>query len=62
MEWNPESLTDFDKSHPLNEIRRPTNEVDLVKTISSIPLGKLEEIENLIKENIDKSHSSRVDP
>lgn len=54
MEWNPESNTDYDASHPLNEIRRTINEVDLVKTISSIPLGKLEEIENLIKEKIEK--------
>ena len=58
MEWNPESVTDLDKSHPLNEIRRPIAEVDMVKTISSIPLCQLEEIENLIKEQIEKTHTN----
>ncbi len=55
MEWHQDENISVDESHPLNEINRPNVEIDLVKTISSIPLGKLQEIENLIKEKMKKA-------
>jgi len=52
MEWIPDDISVIDDAHPLNEIRRPSAEIDLVRTINSIPLGKIEEIENIIRAHI----------
>ncbi|MBK3517406.1 helix-turn-helix domain-containing protein [Carboxylicivirga marina] len=54
MEWKPSDTTGIDAEHPLNLIKRPDQKVDMVKTINSIPLGQLEEIEKLINERIGK--------
>jgi len=52
MVWQPESDNETIESHPLSELRKTVTDVDLVKTISSIPLGQVERIEKLIKEEI----------
>jgi len=52
LEWTPEKDMDYDDNHPLNMIKKTSTEVNLVKTISSIPLNKLAEIESMIKEKI----------
>lgn len=54
MEWTPDSKNDIDYSHPLNAIRKSDTEVNITKTLSSIPLGKLNEIEELINEHLKK--------
>jgi DNA-binding Xre family transcriptional regulator len=51
-EWTPDSNTDIDKEHPLHAIRKSDKVVDLTKTLNSIPLGKLDEIEQMIKVQI----------
>jgi len=60
MEWIPEPNTDFEQSHPLKKIKKPSSNLDLLKTISSIPLGQLEEIENLIKKEIEKTNPNTL--
>ena len=52
MVWQPESDNETIESHPLSELRKTVTDVDLVKTISSIPLGQVGRIEKLIKEEI----------
>lgn len=52
--WVPDSKTDIEADHPLNSLRQTDTEIDLVKTINSIPLGKLEKIEQLIKDELNK--------
>jgi len=52
MEWQPVSDNETIESHPLSELRKTVTDVDLVKTISSIPLGQVGRIEKLIKEEI----------
>jgi len=52
--WHSDSKTDIEAEHPLNNLRQSDHEIDLVKTINSIPLGKLEKIEQLIKEELNK--------
>lgn len=57
MEWIPDKNVDVNEEHPLNMIRPPEVEVNLTKTLNSIPLGKLEKIERLIKEELSKMKS-----
>jgi len=52
MEWIPDTGMDIDVNHPLNQIRRSDKIVDITKTLNSLPLGQLEEIEKLIKDKI----------
>ncbi|MCK4919884.1 MAG: hypothetical protein KAS71_02485 [Bacteroidales bacterium] len=40
--------------HPLILLRKSEKDVDLVKTINSIPIGKLSRIEQMIKEEIKR--------
>ncbi|WP_068472900.1 helix-turn-helix domain-containing protein [Saccharicrinis aurantiacus] len=55
IQWIPNNDSNVDNNHPLYQMKLPSEEVNLVKTINSIPLGKLEEIEKLIKESIKDS-------
>ena len=55
MEWEPDNDNDIDKDHPLNLIRKSDKIVDITKTLNSVPLGRLEEIEKLIKDNISNN-------
>lgn len=54
MEWSPDKDIIVDDSHPLHVLRKSVNYVDMVKTISEIPLGKLERIEKLIHDEMKK--------
>lgn len=52
--WIPDSGTTVDETHPMHDLKKSANEVDMVKTINSIPIGKLEQIEKLIKEELKR--------
>jgi len=52
LEWIPENDVVVNEDHPLNEIRKSANTADIFKTLNSVPLGKLKEIEELIKEKL----------
>lgn len=54
LEWTPDKKNAVDNDHPLNIIKRSEKVVDITKTLNSVPLGKLEEIEKLIKAQIAK--------
>ncbi len=52
FQWTPSGEMIDDTEHPLNEIRRNEKALDIAKTLSSIPLKKLDEIEALIEQHI----------
>ena len=52
MEWVPDNKQTIDKSHPINIIKKSEKVVDITRTLNSVPLGKLEEIEKLINEKL----------
>src|SRR5690554_4722218 len=54
MAWIPDKDVHYEESHPLNALRMSESETDMVKIINSIPLGKLEMIEQLIKKELEK--------
>lgn len=51
MEWKPDSHSALAQNHPLNTLRRDEKILDLTAIINSLPLSKLEEIEQLLKED-----------
>lgn len=52
--WVPEPGAAVEETHPMLLLKKSPGEVDMVKTINSIPIGKLEQIEKLIKEELKK--------
>lgn len=54
MAWIPDKNAPYDDDVPLAALRMSETEIDMVKTINSIPLGKLERIEQLIREELKK--------
>ena len=52
MEWVPDNETEVDKDHPINAIRKSDKVIDITKTLNSVPLDKLDDIEELIKKYI----------
>ena len=50
LEWTPEKDTVLDNNHPLNELKRTDKILDLTRTLNSLPLSKLEEIEKIIND------------
>ena len=52
MEWIPDKDFENDGEHPLNAIRQSNKELDIARTLSSIPLARLEEIDELIREKL----------
>ncbi len=54
FEWIPDKNANYDEDHPMTMIRKSDNIPDMVKTINSIPIGKLREIEQMIKNEINK--------
>lgn len=54
-EWVQDKDTQVDSDHPINSIKRSDKVVDMIKTLNSIPLGQLDEIESIIKEKINTS-------
>jgi len=49
LEWTDDGEYTIDGSHPLRKLMSPDKNVDMNKTINSIPLNKVAEIEDLIK-------------
>ena len=54
FQWDQDETCEIEESHPLNELKKTKDESDLMTTLNSLPLGKMKEINNLIKENIKK--------
>lgn len=54
LEWTPDSSIQIEDNHPLNDLRKYDNEVDMVKTLNSLPFSKLKEIDKLIKSELMK--------
>lgn len=54
LEWTPDKSDNLDNDHPINIIRKSEKVVDITKTLNSIPLGKLDDIEKLINEELKK--------
>ena len=55
LEWIPDSRTVYDKKHPLISIKRSNKVVQLTQMLNSVPLDKLNEIENVIRKEIARS-------
>jgi len=53
MEWSPKNNSSLKPEHPLNELRRSEKLFDLTTALNSLPLSKLEEIEQLINSGKD---------
>jgi DNA-binding Xre family transcriptional regulator len=51
-EWTKDKDTQVDSDHPINSIKRSDKVVDIIRALNSIPLGQLDEIENIINEKI----------
>jgi DNA-binding Xre family transcriptional regulator len=52
MEWQPDKDSTVDNDHPLNVIRRNDKVIDITKTLNSIPLGKLDEVDEILKKYV----------
>jgi len=52
IEWLPDDNYTVDLEHPINKIRQNDKVIDITKTLNSVPLDKLDEIEKLIQEQI----------
>lgn len=51
-EWIPDEPEQIDDRHPMNILRKKEKISDITKTLNSVPLEKIEEIEQLIREKI----------
>ena len=51
IEWIPDNNEMLDDKHPLYELKRTEKIMDLTKTLNSLPLSRLKEIEKIINEN-----------
>lgn len=54
MEWIPDQELPVDPEHPIYRIQQTNKVVDITKTLSTVPLDKLDAIEALIKNEINK--------
>ena len=54
LEWIPETKDKSNENHPLKTIKRNNEVVVLTKMLNSVPLDKLKEIENMIKQEMNK--------
>lgn len=52
FEWVSDSQAGVGKDHPINNIRKPEKIVDITKTLHSVPINKLDKIEELIKQQL----------
>jgi DNA-binding Xre family transcriptional regulator len=52
LEWVPESKDQNSDKHPLISLKRIDKVVELTHMLSSIPLDKISEIENMIRKEI----------
>lgn len=58
FDWAPDDKFPTGKDHPLHSVTKTGKIIDLKKTISAIPLDKVNEIEKLINENINPEEES----
>ena len=54
LEWIPDSKDKNNDNHPLISIKRSDKVVQLTQILNSLPLDKLNEIESVIKKEIDR--------
>ena len=54
LEWIPSNKDKSNDKHPLISIRRSDKVVQLTQILNSIPLDKLNEIESVIKKEIER--------
>ncbi len=52
MEWTPDNENEVDKEHPIHQIRKSDKIVDITRTLNSVPISQLDEIEQLIKDKV----------
>jgi DNA-binding Xre family transcriptional regulator len=52
LEWTEDDQFEVESSHPIRKLKKPEKMQDLTKTIHSIPLDKVEEINEMINEKI----------
>jgi DNA-binding Xre family transcriptional regulator len=55
FEWEPDDETQVGNDHPIQMIRKSDKVIDISKTLNSIPLGQLGEIEQMINEKIQSN-------
>jgi DNA-binding Xre family transcriptional regulator len=55
VQWVPDSGDQLDANHPMCLIQKPERDIDLTKTLNSVPLGLMAEIEKMIVEKIKES-------
>ncbi|MBS2213891.1 helix-turn-helix transcriptional regulator [Carboxylicivirga mesophila] len=48
MEWQPDKDSEVSDAHPLQQLRRTEKLFDLTKSLSALPLNKLNEIEQIL--------------
>jgi len=53
MEWVPDKSSNVAADHPMHKIIKSEKIVDITKTLNSVPLERLGEIEELIKNKIN---------
>lgn len=53
MEWIPDSKQSADKSQPLTSLRKRDKMIDITRSLSSLPLDKLEEIGKFIDDQVN---------
>ncbi len=53
MEWTPNSDVEVGTDHPIYTIRKSNKVVDITKILNSVPLNKLDEIEQLINKRLN---------
>lgn len=59
-EWIPEKGLKVDADHPINRIKKSDKVVDLIQTLNSIPLGYLDEIQEVIEEKIKNYNAQQA--
>jgi DNA-binding Xre family transcriptional regulator len=53
MEWTPDDTSKIEKDHPLEAIRRTDKVIDITKMLNSVPIQRLNELEQIIREKIE---------
>ena len=54
MEWKPDSDVVIDEEHPIYKLHRPEALTDMTRLLNSIPLEKVEEINQIIQQKLNE--------
>ncbi len=54
MAWEPENRDQVPEDHPLYQIKRNEDQVEITKMLNSIPLDKLGAIKKMIRDEVQK--------